>query len=57
MKIKMLSSFAGAWSCTAGEVVDRPNEEAARLIEAGHAVVVRDEVAETTAKRRTKSAS
>lgn len=51
MKIKMLASFAGAWSCNRGDEIDRPDDEAIRLIDAGFAQPVRVVEAETTEKK------
>lgn len=52
MKIRMLTSFAGEWSCNAGETIDRPDAEAARLIEAGYAEPVREAAPVETAARK-----
>jgi hypothetical protein len=51
MKIKMNTSFAGEWSCNAGDIVERPDAEARRLIEAGYAVAVREAAPVQTATR------
>lgn len=40
MKIKALVAFQGEWNCNAGEVIDRPKDEAVRLVEAGFAEFV-----------------
>ena len=42
MIIKMLAGFSGEWSCNPGDVIDRPDKEAIRLIEAGFAEPIRD---------------
>lgn len=52
MKIKMLASFAGDWSCSVGDEIDRPDAEARRLIEAGFAVPVRTEPVERAVVER-----
>lgn len=48
MKIKMLASFSGEWTCRRGDEVDRPDAEAIRLIEAGFAEPLREANVETT---------
>lgn len=48
MQIRLLVSMAGpenSWS--PGDVIDWPDEEAARLVEAGYAELVRTEAVET----------
>lgn len=54
MKIKMLASFAGEWSCNRGDEVERPDDEAIRLIDAGLAVPVRDVPLETAVAKSVK---
>jgi hypothetical protein len=55
MKIKMTVAFSGEWTCNAGDVVERPEDEAARLIEAGFAVPVRDAAPVETATRKVQA--
>lgn len=63
MRLKMLQSFSGDWSCASGDIIERPDEEAIRLIDAGFAIPMPDSTAETavpaaqvetTSKRRVK---
>ena len=42
MKIKMLVSFAGNWSCNANDIIEKPDIEAKNLIKAGFAVPIKD---------------
>lgn len=37
MKIKAKVAFSGAWNCNPGDIIDRPSDEAARLIAADYA--------------------
>jgi hypothetical protein len=48
MKIRMLASFCGEWTCRRGDEVERPDKEAIRLIEAGFAEPLRAAPVETT---------
>lgn len=48
MKIKMLASFSGEWTCRRGDEVERPDAEAICLIEAGFAEPLREAKVETT---------
>ena len=55
MKIKMLASFQGEWSCAAGDEIERPDTEATRLIEAGYAEPVSADEAATEAASKLKA--
>ena len=52
MKIKMSVSISGEWTAIPGDVVDLPDDEAIRLIEAGFAEPVRDAAPVETAVRK-----
>lgn len=50
MKIKMLCSISGDWLANRGDIVDRPDVEAQRLIEAGFAELAEENKAAKPAK-------
>lgn len=52
MKIKMLVSFAGQWSCGVNEEIERPDAEARNLIKAGFAVAVKSSKKENAAMNK-----
>jgi len=52
MKIKMLVSFAGGWSCSVGDEIDKPDSEAKNLIKAGFAVAVKSTKKENAAMNK-----